>query len=267
MSVAFYPQIDRQSERTIHTLEDMLRIYVLPWNGNWEDHLAFAQFAYNNSCHASIMMAPYESLYGWKCISPLCWEVPSERLLVGPDWIQQTHYKVHQIRQNMLTAQSRQKSYADVRWRDLEFAEGDEVLLKVSSTKGIVHFGIKGKLSPRYIGLYLITTQVGSLAFQLQLPESMAGVHPVFHVSTLRKYKRDLELKMEVNLIIIQQDLTIDTQPVHVLEFSKRVMHNRTIEYVKILWSNQMEREATWKLESTMRNKYLIFFRPVSSLW
>jgi hypothetical protein len=84
----------------------------------------------------------------------------------------------------------------------------------------------------------------------------MAGVHPVFHVSMLRKYIRDLELKIEADPIIIQQDLTIDAQPVRVLEFSERVMHNHTIKYVKILWSNQTEREATWELESTMRNKY-----------
>jgi hypothetical protein len=84
----------------------------------------------------------------------------------------------------------------------------------------------------------------------------MAGVHPVFHVSMLRKYIRDPELKIEAGPIIIQQDLTIDAQPVRVLEFSERVMRNRTIKYVKILWSNQMEREATWELESTMRNKY-----------
>jgi hypothetical protein len=87
----------------------------------------------------------------------------------------------------MLTAQSRQKSYVDVRQRDLEFAMGDEVLLKVSLTNGIARFGNKGKLSPRYIGPYLITARVGSLAYRLQLPESMAGVHPVFHVSMLRK--------------------------------------------------------------------------------
>jgi hypothetical protein len=153
--------------------------------------LALAEFAYNNSYHASIKMVPYESLYRRKCISLLCWEVPSERLLVGPDWIQQTHDKVHQIRQNILIAQSRQKSYADVRQRDLKFVVGDEVLLKVSSTKGIIRFGIKGKLSPRYIGPYLITTRVGSLAYRLQLPESMARVHPVFHVSMLRKCIRD----------------------------------------------------------------------------
>jgi hypothetical protein len=103
----------------------------------------------------------------------------------------------------MWTAQSRQKSYADVRWRDLEFVVGDEVLLKVSPTKGVIHFGIKGKLSPRYIGPYLITARVGSLAYRLQLPESMTRVHPVFHVSMLRKYIKDPELKIKADLIII----------------------------------------------------------------
>jgi hypothetical protein len=126
---------------------------VLSWKGNWEDHLALAEFAYNNSYHASINMAPYKSVCGQKCISPLCWEVPSERLLVGPDCIQQTHNKVHQFWQNMLITQSRQTSYADAWQRDLEFAVGDEVLLKVSSTEGIVHFGINGKLSPDTLGL------------------------------------------------------------------------------------------------------------------
>jgi hypothetical protein len=81
---------------------------------------------------------------------------------------------------------------------------GDEVLLKVSPIKGIVHFGINGKLSPRYIGPYLITARVSSLAYRLQLPESMAGVHPVFHISMLRKYIRDPELKIEVDPIINQ---------------------------------------------------------------
>jgi hypothetical protein len=89
----------------------------------------------------------------------------------------------------------------------------------------------------------------------------MAGVHPVFHVSMLRKYIRDPELKIKVDPIIIQQDLTIDAQPVCVLEFSERIIRNHTIRYVKILWSNQMEREAIWELESTMRNKYPNLFQ------
>ena len=121
-------------------------------------------------------MAPYEALYGRRCISPLCWDVAGERSLVGLDWVQQNHDKVREIRQNLLTAPSRQKSYADVRRRDLEFSVGDEVLLKVSPTNGIVCFGTRGKLSPRYIGPQMITAQVGALAYRLQLPESMSGV-------------------------------------------------------------------------------------------
>jgi hypothetical protein len=152
-----------------------------------------AEFAYNNSYQASIKMAPFEALYGRRCISPLFWDVVGGGSLVGPNWVQQTLDKVREIRQNLLAAQSRQKRYADVRRRDLEFVVGDEVLLKVSPTKGIVRFGTRGKLNPRYIGPYLITARVGSLAYGLQLPESMSGVHPVFHVSMLRKYLKDPE--------------------------------------------------------------------------
>jgi hypothetical protein len=106
LSVAFHPQTDGQSERTIQTLEDMLRACVLSWKGSWEDHLALAEFAYNNSYQASIKMAPFEALYGRRCISPLCWETLGERSLVGPDWVQQTSEKVWEICQNILAAQS-----------------------------------------------------------------------------------------------------------------------------------------------------------------
>jgi hypothetical protein len=140
LSVAFHTQTDGQSERTIQTLEYMLRACVLSWKGSWEDHLALAEFAYNNSYQASIKMAPFEALYGRRCISPLCWETLGERSLVGPDWVQQTSEKVQEIHHNILVAQSCQKSYADVRRRDLEFAVGDQVLLRVSPTKGVVRF-------------------------------------------------------------------------------------------------------------------------------
>ena len=105
-------------------------------------------------------MAPYEALYGRRCISPLCWDVVGERSFIGPDWVEQTHDKVQEIRHNLLTALSHQKSYAEVRQSDLEFSVGGEVVLKVSPTKGIVRFGTRGKLSPRYIGPYMITARV-----------------------------------------------------------------------------------------------------------
>jgi hypothetical protein len=156
----------------------------------------------------------------------------------------------------MLAAQSRQKSYVDVRRRELEFEVGDQVLLKVSPTKGVVRFGTKGKLSPRYIGPFLIVERVGILAYRLELPESMKGVHDVFHIFMLRKYLRDPEHHITVESVTIGQDLTFESRPVRILEESERVLRHRTIKYVKVLWTHQTEREATWELESQMREKY-----------
>ena len=143
-----------------------------------------------------------------------------------------------------------------MRRRDLKFAVGDQVLLRVSPTKGIVRFGTTGKLSPRYIGPFDIIARVGSLAYRLKLPESMSGVHNVFHVSMLRKYLRDPEHKIDLEPITVQQDLTMECRPVRILESSERVMRRRSIKYVKVLWTNQSEREATWELEEQMRKKY-----------
>jgi hypothetical protein len=158
--------------------------------------------------------------------------------LVDPDLVQQTSEKVREIRQNILVAQSRQKSYADVRRQDLESAVGDQVLLRVSPTRGAVWFSVLGKLSPRYIGPFSILARVGSLAYRLQLLKSMAGVHPVFHVSMLRKYLRDPDHQIELEPNVVQQDLTLECRSVRILESSERVMRRRTINYVLVLWTN-----------------------------
>jgi hypothetical protein len=133
---------------------------------------------------------------------------------------------------------------------------GDQVLRKVSPTKGIVRFGATGKLSPRYIGPFGIIARVGSLAYRLQLPKSMKGVHNVFHVSMWRKYLPDPEHKIDLESITVQQDLTLECHPVRILESSERIMRRRTVKYVRVLWTNQTEREATWELEEQMRRKY-----------
>jgi hypothetical protein len=156
----------------------------------------------------------------------------------------------------MLAAQSNQKSYADVRRRDLEFVVGDQVLVKVAPTKGIVRFGTTRKLSPRYIGPFEIIARVGSLAYLLKLHESMRGVHNVFHVSMLRKYLRDPEHKIDLEPITVQQDLTVECHPLRILDSSERIMRRRTIKYVKVLWSNQSDRVATWEIEEHMRTKF-----------
>ena len=181
----------RLTERTIQTLEDMLRACVLNFQGSWEEHLPFIEFAYNNSFHASIGMAPYEALYGRKCRSPVCWDEVGESKLVGPEIIQITSEKIRLIKERIQTAQSRQKSYADRRRRDLEFAVGDHVFLKVSPWKGITRFGHKGKLSPRYIGPFEILERVGLVAYRIALPPALSKIHNVFHVSSLRKYIPD----------------------------------------------------------------------------
>ena len=189
--MAFHPQTDGQAERTIQTLEDMLRACVIDFRGSWDDHLPLIEFAYNNSYHASIQMAPYEALYGRKCRSPIGWFDVGQTELIGPDVIQQVVDKVKLIRERLLAAQSRQKSYADKRRRPLEFQVGDWVFLKVSPMKGVMRFGKKGKLSPRYIGPYQIVRRIGKVAYELDLPAALEGVHPVFHVSMLQKYIGD----------------------------------------------------------------------------
>ncbi|KAI3819334.1 hypothetical protein L1987_13161 [Smallanthus sonchifolius] len=171
LSTAYHPQTDGQSERTIQTLEDMLRACVIDFKRNWDLHLPLVEFSYNNSYHTSINMAPFEALYGRKCRSPICWTEIGESQITGPELIQETSDKIMLIRDNLLLARSRQKSYADKRRKPLEFQVGDIVLLKVSPWKGVVHFGKKGKLAPRFVGPFKILERIGKVAYKLDLPE------------------------------------------------------------------------------------------------
>ncbi|RVW57618.1 Transposon Tf2-11 polyprotein [Vitis vinifera] len=173
-STAFHPQTDGQSERVIQVLEDLLRACILDLQGNWDDHLPLVEFAYNNSFQASIGMAPFEALYGRKCRSPICWNDVGERKLLGPELVQLTVEKVALIKERLKAAQSRHKSYADQRRRDLS--------LRKSST----------------------------LAYKVALPPSLSKVHNVFHVSTLRKYIYDPSHVVELEPIQIFEDLTYE---------------------------------------------------------
>ncbi|CAH9119792.1 unnamed protein product [Cuscuta europaea] len=176
LSTAFHPMTDGQTERTIQTLEDMLRACILDLQGSWDEHLDLIEFSYNNSYHASIKMAPYEALYGQKCRSPLCWSDMVDKVVLGPDYLQDTMDKVKMIQARMKAAQDRQKSYADLGRKPAEFEAGEKVLLRVSPTKGVMRFGKKGKLSPRFIGPYDILERVGRVAYRLALPTELANV-------------------------------------------------------------------------------------------
>ena len=141
MSTAYHPQTDGQSERTIQTLEDMLRACIIDFGKGWDTHLPLVEFSYNNSYHASIKAAPFEALYGRKCRSPACWAEVGDVQLTGPEMIRETTEKIVQIRSRLQAARDRQKSYADTRRRPLEFQVGDRVMLKVSPWKGLIRFG------------------------------------------------------------------------------------------------------------------------------
>lgn len=133
-------------------------------------------------------MAPFEALYGRKCRTPISWDDVGERRLLGPDIIQQIVDKIQLIRQWLQTAQSRHKSYADHKRRDLSFQLGDHVFLKVSLTKDMMRFGVRGKLSLRFVGPFKVLEKIGEVAYHLALLPSLTGVHNILHISILRKY-------------------------------------------------------------------------------
>ncbi|KAI3813854.1 hypothetical protein L1987_18589 [Smallanthus sonchifolius] len=213
LCTAYHPQTDGQTERIIQTLEDMLRACVIDFGSNWDSHLSLIEFSYKNRYHTSINMAPFEALYGRKCRSPICWNEIGEAQITGPELIQETSDKILQIRNNIQVARSRQKIYAEKRCKPLEFQVGDLVLLKVSPWKGVIHFRKKGKLAPRYVGPFKILERIGKVAYKLELPPSLANVHPTFHVSNLKKCLAD------ENLHIPLDDVRID-EMMHFVETS-----------------------------------------------
>ncbi|GJY06515.1 putative reverse transcriptase domain-containing protein [Tanacetum coccineum] len=148
ISTAYHPQTDGQSERTIQTLEDMLRACMLDFRKGWDKHLSLVEFSYNNSYHTSIKAAPFEALYGRKCRSPIYWAKIGDSQLTGPEIIHETTEKIIQIKSCIQAARDCQKSYADVRRKPFEFQVGDKVMLKVSPLKGVIRFGKRGKLNP-----------------------------------------------------------------------------------------------------------------------
>jgi hypothetical protein len=265
MSTAYHPQTDGQSERTIQTLEDMLRACVLDFDKGWDKHLPLAEFSYNNSYHASIKAAPFEALYGRKCRSPICWDEPEDRLLTGPEIIQETTDKILRIKEHLINARSRQKSYADNRRKPLEFEVGDSVMLKISPWKGVVRFGKGNKLSPRYTRPFKIVERVGPVAYRLDLPEELSAVHHTFHVSNLKKFVSDETVVIPLEEIQIDDNLQFSEQPIEVSGRSFKNLRKGSIPLVKVKWSSQRGPEYTWEREDQMMEKYPHLFPDTPS--
>ena len=266
MSTAFHPQTDGQSERTIQTLEEMLRACVLDFQATWDKYIPLMEFAYNNQYHSSIGMAPYEALYGRKCRSPLYWDKEGSELIEGPDIVQVTVEKVNVIKAKLKAVQDRQKSYADLHRKEMDFNLGEKVFLKVSPWRGIMRFGSKGKLSPRYIGPYEIIEKIGPLAYRLALPPELSRIHDVFHVSMLRRYRSDPSHVIKDTEVEISDDLSYVEEPVRIVDRKMKQLRNREIPMVKVIWRNHGLEEATWETAERMERDYPQLFNDPGNL-
>ncbi|GKA16545.1 putative reverse transcriptase domain-containing protein [Tanacetum coccineum] len=205
---------DGQSEHMIQTLEDIMRACVIDFGGSYQ---------------MSIRCAPFEALYGRKCRSPVLWAKIGESSLIGPELVQETTDKVVMIKEKLKAARDHQKSYADNRRKLLEFEVGDRALLKVSPWKGVIRFGKKGQLAPRYVGPFEILKRISRVAYRLRLPEELSGVNKI---------------------------LRFVEEHVEIMDHEIRSLKRSRISLVKVHWNSKRGPEFTWEREDHMRSKY-----------
>jgi hypothetical protein len=184
----------------------------------------------------------------------------------GPEILKDAEQQVQIIKENLRTAQSRQKSYADTRRRELEFEVGDYVYLKVSPIRGLRRFKVKGKLSPRYIGPFQVLERKGEVAYKLELPAHLSDVHDVFHISQLKKCLRAPKEQLPLDELNVQEDLTYTEYPTMIIETTERITRNKIIKMCKVQWSHHSEDEATWKREDELKAEFFqLFSNPSES--
>jgi hypothetical protein len=194
-------------------------------------------------------------LYGRRCRTPLFWSESGEQKVFGPDILQEAEKQVHMVRENLQVAQSRQKSYADHRRRELSFEVGEFVYLKVSPMGGLHRFKVRGKLAPIFIGPFKIMEKGGNVAYQLELPPQLSDVHDVFHASQLKKCLRVPEEQIPMEDLDGKEDLSYQEYPIKILETSERVTQNKMIKICKVQWSHYTKEEATRESEEELDGK------------
>nr|GEV11734.1 putative reverse transcriptase domain-containing protein [Tanacetum cinerariifolium] len=217
-----------QSERNIQTLKYMLRACVLDFRKRWDKHLPLVEFSNNNNYHTSIKAAPFEALYGRKCRAEA-----GDSHLTGPEIIHETIEKIFQIKSRIQAARDHQKTYVDVRRKPFEFQVGDKVMLKVSPWIGVIRFGKRGKLNPRYIGPFKIVAKVGTVAYRLELLEQLSRVHSTFHVSNLKKCMSDETLAIPLDEIQIDDKLYFIEETVEIMDHEVKRLKQSRISIVK----------------------------------
>ncbi|GKE33246.1 putative reverse transcriptase domain-containing protein, partial [Tanacetum coccineum] len=227
-NIATYVSKYGQSERTIQTLEDMLRACAIDFGKGWVNHLPLFEFSYNNNYHASIKATPFEALYDRKCHSPVCWAEVGEVQLIGPEIVQETTEKI----------------------------VGDKVMLKVSPWKGVVRFGKRGKLNPRYVGPFKVLEKVGEVSYKLELPIELSMVHNTFHVSNLKKCYADEPLAIPLDGIHFDDKLHFVEEPVEIMDREVKWLKRSRIPLVKVRWNSKRGPEFTWEREDQFRKKY-----------
>ncbi|GKD47993.1 putative reverse transcriptase domain-containing protein [Tanacetum coccineum] len=231
MSTAYHPQTDGQSERTIQTLEDMLRASVIDFGKGWDRHLPL-------------------------CRSPICWAEVGDAQLIGPEIIHETTKKIFQIKKRIQAAHDRQKSLADRNRKPMEFQVGDMVMLKVSPWKGVIRFGKRGKLNPCYIGPFKVLAKVEMIAYRIKLPDQLIHVHNTFHVSNLKKCYADEPLAMSLDEIQIDDKLSFIKEPVEIMDREVKQLNQSRIPIVKVRWNSRRGPEFTWECDDQIKMKY-----------
>jgi hypothetical protein len=235
---------------------------VMEYPGSWDKNLPWAEFSYNNSYQKSLKKAPFKALYGRQCPTLLNWIEPGQVAIFGPDIVAEAEATVRHIQENLKAAKLHQESYANKRHRPLQFEVGDRVYLKVSLMKDVKRFGVKGKLSPRYIGSFSILEKCGKVVYKLELPPSLVGVHCIFHVSQLKKC-----LKVPVDVVLpevapLETDLTYPEHLIKILDQKSRVTRRKMIKFYKVQWSNHTVEEATWESKDFLRSRHPDFELP-----
>ena len=214
----------------------MLRGCVLDFPGSWDRYIPLMEFAYNNNYQSSIGMAPYEALFRRRCRTLMCWIELDEHKIISPDLVKDMEAKVQIIKQRLKAASDRQRSYANLKRKDIEYEVEDKVFL--SPWRKILRFRRKGKLSPRFICPYEIVERVGSVAYHLALPLESAKLHDVFHVFMLWRYRSDPSHILPVQDIQVQEDFTFNEEPKAILDHEIRQLRNKQVPLIKVLWQH-----------------------------